>query len=161
MKQWYTLGWPIIGSPWKKSGNSYFIWLTLSIVKLCTVFTSVSWPWKHFVLQVGNEERVNEWVLMIVPKVCWNPQAYKIRDCYFVAFLRRLYYSVTHHQWCPFGLLWGRYAYWDPITLVVQYLVCSEPHWTTTSCPVSLTRQLVFHRARQLKCKAQIRGIRT
>ena len=70
----------------------------------------------------------------------------------FVAFLRRLYYSVTHNQWCPFGLLWGRYAYWDPITLVVQYLVCSEPHWTTTSCPVSLTRQLVFHRARQLKC---------
>ena len=70
----------------------------------------------------------------------------------FVAFLRRLYYSVTHNQWCPFSLLWGRYAYWDPITLVVQYLVCSEPHWTTTSCPVSLTRQLVFHRARQLKC---------
>ena len=70
----------------------------------------------------------------------------------FVAFLRRLYYSVTHHQCCPFGLLWGRYAYWDPITLVVQYLVCSEPYWTTTSCPVSLTGQLVFQWARQLKC---------
>jgi len=25
----------------------------------------------------------------------------------FVAFLRRLYYSATHHQCCPFSLLWG------------------------------------------------------
>ena len=46
----------------------------------------------------------------------------------FVAFLQRLYYSVTHNQCCPFGWLWGRYAYWDPITLVVQYLVFTEPH---------------------------------
>ena len=50
----------------------------------CIHFTSVSWPWKHFVLQVGNDERVNEWVLMIVPKVCWNPQAYKIRECFLL-----------------------------------------------------------------------------
>ena len=85
---------------------------------------------------VANQPLIFEWSGF--SKIFANPKAIKVSKSHSNISLLHFYgyYTIA---WLTisdvFGLLWGRYAYWDLITLVVQYLVCSEPHGKVLSFP--------------------------